>query len=144
MNSHNPHTFIAVYLILERAGEVLLLKRHNTGWADGKYSLIAGHLEAGERLTECVVREAFEEVGVQITEEALQFVHVMQRKDEKVYLDFFFTAREWKGALQNKEPNKCSELLWANKEELPTDVLEHVRYVLMNLSTSFSEQGYIC
>lgn len=33
-----------VYLILIRNNEILLLRRYNTGFHDGEYSLPAGHL----------------------------------------------------------------------------------------------------
>ena len=34
----------AVYLFLERDGRVLLMRRRNTGFADGSYAAIAGHM----------------------------------------------------------------------------------------------------
>jgi 8-oxo-dGTP diphosphatase len=57
----------AVYLILRRDSQVLLLKRANTGYQDGKYSLIAGHLEGDELATEATAREAKEEAGISVT-----------------------------------------------------------------------------
>ena len=38
----------AVHLILLRGGRVLLLRRCNAGFEDGKYSLPAGHLDGEE------------------------------------------------------------------------------------------------
>ena len=38
----------AVYLVLIKDGKVLMLERKNTGYMDGWYSFIAGHVEKGE------------------------------------------------------------------------------------------------
>lgn len=47
-----------VYLILIRNGSILFLRRFNTGWEDGNYSLITGHLDGQETVTQAMVREA--------------------------------------------------------------------------------------
>ncbi len=57
---------MAVYLLLERDGEVLLLRRANSGWNDGKYTLVAGHVDEGESAGAAMVRETLEEVGVRV------------------------------------------------------------------------------
>lgn len=55
-----------VYLVLIRENKILLLRRYNTGFMDGYYSFPAGHVEANETLTQAMVREAKEEIGVDI------------------------------------------------------------------------------
>jgi 8-oxo-dGTP pyrophosphatase MutT (NUDIX family) len=41
----------AVHLLLIKNDQILLLRRFNTGWQDGFYSLPAGHVDAGESVT---------------------------------------------------------------------------------------------
>ncbi len=50
-------------IVLVRRGEEFLLAR-NAGWPAGQYALIAGYLEFGESLEECVCREVREETGI--------------------------------------------------------------------------------
>lgn len=46
-----PWMFVAVYLLLLRERQVLL-RRHNIGYEDGNYSVMAGHVDLGERVTQ--------------------------------------------------------------------------------------------
>ena len=54
----------SVYLVLIKNNKILLLRRFNTGFMDGYYSLPAGHVESNETLTSAMVREAKEEIGM--------------------------------------------------------------------------------
>ncbi len=72
-----------VYLVLIREERILLLRRYQTGYEDGNYSLVAGHVEAEETCKEAMIREAEEEAGIEIDYENLEVVHVMHRKIEK-------------------------------------------------------------
>jgi 8-oxo-dGTP pyrophosphatase MutT (NUDIX family) len=61
----------AAHVIFERDGKICMLRRVNTGWMDGKYGFPAGHKETGESFLECAIREAKEEVGVDVQEKNL-------------------------------------------------------------------------
>ena len=43
--------------------EILLHQRKNSGFYDGHYSLVAGHMENGEGIYAAAIREAQEEIG---------------------------------------------------------------------------------
>lgn len=120
--------FAAAYLILLDDGDVLLSQRRNTGHRDGEYSLVAGHVEAGESATEAVVREAKEEAGIDVDRSALDPVHVIHRNaDDRVYLDVYFVASEWDGAVTNRAPGKCADLSWFDRTRLPDNTVPYVR-----------------
>jgi 8-oxo-dGTP pyrophosphatase MutT (NUDIX family) len=52
-----------------REDHVLLIRRCNTGWHDGEWSLVAGHVDTGESPLMAALREAEEEVGLKLRKE---------------------------------------------------------------------------
>ena len=128
----NRRFLVAVHLVLVQDSEVLLLRRHNTGYEDGNYSVIAGHLEGDEEIVAAMVREAREEAGIEIPPAALQVVGVMHRRSDAEYVDFFLAARSWSGDIRNMEPEKCDELAWFRLDGLPENVIPYVRKGITN------------
>ena len=58
-------TLSAIFVIIIKNNKILLQKRMNTGYEDGKYDLaVSGHVEANESLKDTVIRESFEEIGL--------------------------------------------------------------------------------
>ena len=57
---------VTVHLLFFREDQVLLLRRFNTGYADGQYSVPAGHLDGGESVMDAAAA-AHRETGVPIT-----------------------------------------------------------------------------
>ena len=123
----------AVYLFLRRDNDVLLLKRINTGYQDGKYAVPAGHIDGGELATSAICREAKEEAGITIKPNDLKFVHAAHRLNDSLgqeRVDFFFEAWNWQGKVKNQEPEKCADLSWFPIDNLPRDMAPFVRLVL--------------
>jgi 8-oxo-dGTP diphosphatase len=123
---------VAVHLFLVRGEEVLLLRRANTGYEDGKYSVIAGHLDGGETVVAAAMREAAEEAGVVLDPAEVRVVGVMQRRADEERIDFFVAAEAWSGEIRNCEPHKCDELAWFPIDRVPGNTIPYVRRALEN------------
>jgi 8-oxo-dGTP pyrophosphatase MutT (NUDIX family) len=125
----HPRYPVAVHVLLLRGDEVLLARRCNTGFEDGKLSVVAGHVEPGEPVTRAAIRETWEEVGVALARERLRVVGVMHRNVGEERVDFFLSYRleDGDGEPQNREPEKCSELVWTKLASLPGDTIPYVR-----------------
>jgi 8-oxo-dGTP diphosphatase len=104
---------VAVHLFLIRDGSVLLLRRANTGYEDGNYSVPAGHLDGGEEVTVAAIREAREEIGIVLARRDVSVVGVMHRRSDVESIDFFLVASTWTGEIVNAEPHKCDVRLEA-------------------------------
>ena len=115
---------------------MLLLRRYNTGYEDGNYSVVvAGHLDGGETVIEATVREAKEEAGVTLTEDDVRVVGTMHRKSNDERIDFFLTASSWSGEITNAEPHKCDDLAWFSRDALPQNTVAYVRRALEHART---------
>lgn len=133
----------ASYVILEKDGMILLIKRANTGYYDGYYSIPAGHFDGGESAKAVAVRELSEEVGITIEPEDLELVHVSHRLStipaghERV--DLFFKATKWEGEPVNNEPHKHEEIKWVLPDNLPKNMVPEVRQAIVK---SFKKEPY--
>lgn len=118
------------HLFLIKGNKILLLRRFNTGYQDGNYSVPAGHIEGKETARETMVREAKEEVEIEIKREDLKVVHVMHRNENEERIDFFFTIKKWKGEAQIMEPHKCDDLNWFELDDLPNNIVPYIKQAI--------------
>ncbi len=134
----------AVHLFITQDDKILLLRRYNTGYEDGNYSVVAGHLNGGEQIIAAAIREAKEEVGIDIQEEDVEIVQMMHRISESERIDFFVTVDSWQGEITNKEPNKCDDLSWFPLDQLPENTIPYVRQAIRNYQANipFSSFGW--
>ncbi|MEU4649925.1 NUDIX hydrolase [Nocardia fluminea] len=142
MTVEKYRALVGVHLVLiDSQGRVLLGRRVNTGFGDGLFHVPAGHLEAGESAVAGLIREAREEVGIEIGARDVEFAHVLH-SDERVQM--FFTVRRWTGTVANREPEKCSELGWFEPEDLPAAIVDYCRVGIGKVMAGdvFSEYGW--
>jgi 8-oxo-dGTP pyrophosphatase MutT (NUDIX family) len=133
-----------VHLFFFRGDQVLLIRRFNTGYADGQYSVPAGHLDGGETVIAAAAREALEEVGVRIDPQDIEFSSVMHRLNGDERVDFFLKIGDWAGEPVNAEPDKCDEIRWVDINDLPANTIPYIRQALRNhfQGTRFDEFGW--
>ncbi|MFD6395454.1 NUDIX domain-containing protein [Nocardia sp. NPDC060249] len=142
MTVEKYRVLVGVHLVLvDGQGRVLLGRRLNTGFGDGLFHVPAGHLEAGESAVAGLIREAREEVGIEIAARDVEFAHVLH-SDERVQM--FFTVRRWTGPVTNCEPEKCSELGWFEPARLPDEIVGYCRVGIGKVMAGqpFSECGW--
>ena len=136
----------AVYLILRKGDEILLMRRQGSGYYDGWYSLPAGHIEAGELPLAGLMREAREELGIELSKRDITLVHSMYRtKHDETgdRVDYFFVTSQWSGEIKNTEPHKCDDIRWFSIDALPDNTMHHVRDAIecINKNIPYSELG---
>ena len=137
-------TLSAIFpIIINESRQVLLAKRANTGYMDGKWDFAgSGHVDENETATQAVVREAKEELGILIDSANIKFAHLSHRvgkNGNRTYYDIYFWVNSFLGNPIIAEPNKCSELKWFSINYLPNDMIDIRKKVLQNC---LSENNY--
>lgn len=125
----------SIYLIIKNnEGKILLQRRQGSKLWPGFLALPAGHLDVGEDAYEAAIREAKEELDINITVDNISDVFVVNRKNKSLlpYYDVYFELNGYNGEIKINEPNKCSELVWSNIKSLPEDMIEFEKIALNN------------
>ncbi len=116
--------------------QILLHRRKNTGYQDGKWDIAAsGHVDEGETAKMAVVRECAEELGIDVKIKDLSFVHLSHRISNtggRTYYDIYFVVNKYHGIPKVIEPDKCSELRWFKIDDLPNEIIDIRKIALDN------------
>ncbi|MBF8262984.1 MAG: hydrolase [Parachlamydiales bacterium] len=135
---------VCVYLILRRKDQILFSLRQNTGYCDGYYGLVAGHVDVGESAAQAMIREANEEAGMDLTIDQLKPVHIMHRVSNRVNVDIFYECDAYQGHIANQEPDKCGALTFFPLSALPPNCIDYVLQAIhaAHRGCFFSEVGW--
>lgn len=112
-NEHFPHIHPCIIVLVRRGSELLLIR--NAAWNVGRFSLIAGFLDFGESLEECVQREVREEAGIDVTN--IRYVG-SQSWPFPSQLMIGFLA-DYAGGEVKPDGVEVVEAQWFNKDALP-------------------------
>ena len=123
----------AVHIILINDNKILLQKRKGSKLWPGYYALPAGHIDEGETQYDALVREAKEELGIEINLNDVINNYVVLRRnffeiDGKIlepYIDYYFEIKKYNGVPKIIEEDKCDELLWADVNNLPEPFINY-------------------
>ena len=129
----------ASYVVLRRGDEVLLQLRRGTGYMDGFWATMAGHVDPGESVYDAAVRELKEEADVAVLASDLQPLTTIHRYEPdgpqvEQRCDVFFETRTWTGEARIAEPAKCEAMTWFPLAALPEPVVPHELLVLQTLA----------
>ena len=119
-----------VFLLLTRGDHVLLALRQGTGFADGLWNLPSGKAETAESAAAAVIREAHEELGIQLAEHDISYaatVHCRNTEtDTRIGLFFQATAKHSPLDIPfNPEPHKCAKIAWYPMTMLPATTMPY-------------------
>ena len=120
-------------IIVDNDNKILLQKRKGSKLWPGYYALPAGHIDEGENQYDALVREAKEELDIEINPKDIINSYVVLRrnffeidgKKLEPYIDYYFEISKYKGIPKIIELNKCEELIWSNINDLPEPFINY-------------------
>ena len=109
-------------LLVDESGRVLLTLRKFPPEAEC-WSIVGGKVNFLETVESCAVREALEEVGLQIAIDRLLCITDHLLPDEgQHWVSPAYLGKILGGSVQNCEPHKTREVRWFAMDELPPNL----------------------
>lgn len=129
---------IVPHLILKNCDKILLLRRSNDHriWP-GKWHCVTGTIEQGESPQQAIMREAKEEIGIEIQPPQLVTTIFLTENDlfnaQKQFfaLELFFLSKFAHDSQPiNNEPHKHDDMDWFDMNNLPEPIIPGVEFGL--------------
>lgn len=138
---------IGCLMMLINIDHILLMRKSkDSNYEPGGYVLPSGKKEFNESVAFAAIREAHEEIGVEIDLSHVELVHTMSRKttNGEEWIDCFFVAKVWHGIPKIKEPNNFDDYSWYSMDKLPKETAGFIKSAIASYKNglSYSEFGY--
>ena len=115
----SEHVRVGVAVVIIRDGKILLGERIGSHGAN-TWATPGGHLEMGEEIAACAIRETLEETGLKVSDVSqLGFSNDVFNPLNKHYVTLYVMANGVEGEPEIMEPNKCLGWQWFALDELP-------------------------
>lgn len=103
----------AIIVAVERDGKLLM--GHGVNFPSGRYSVLAGFVEPGESLEECVAREVYEEARIRV-KNVRYFASQPWAFPHSIMLGFI---ADWAGGEIEPELDEVTDVRWFAPDEIP-------------------------
>lgn len=110
-----------INLIIKQDDKVLLFFRNDGffNYDGGWWVLPAGHIEQGETARAAAIREAKEELDIDIAPDDIKCVHVTSNLASRTEsFDFYFLVTKYTGTIRNCESGKCADMRYFTLDEV--------------------------
>ncbi|PID99131.1 DNA mismatch repair protein MutT [Candidatus Saccharibacteria bacterium] len=140
--------YCAAFMLIERDGKYLFVRRSHTKWMDGYYGLPSGKVEKGEGFLRAAIREAKEEVDVIVQPQDAKYMLAfwLQSDDDpdNEWCNVIFRAEKWQGEPRNAEPHMHDAIAWFAPAELPENTIPSVRQMIETIENgeSYGERHF--
>jgi 8-oxo-dGTP diphosphatase len=124
---------VGVGVMLVRDGRVLMGRRMS-GQRPGWWGWIGGHLEFGESLQQCAIREAREEAGIEVGRLRLLCISSIIVEDQH-WVDVEFLGEILSGEPHTAAPDELTEWAWFPIDQLPSPLFEPAELALKSYRT---------
>jgi len=127
---------VGVAIFMWNENQQFILGKRKGAHAAGTWALPGGHVEAGESLETCCIREAKEETGLDIDHvQPMTFTNDIFPEDDKHYVTLYFMARVVGGELKTREEDKCEGWkLFTLDDEMPTPLFGELGSIIGHLN----------
>ncbi|MEA5617581.1 8-oxo-dGTP diphosphatase MutT [Cronbergia sp. UHCC 0137] len=109
-----PHKIIGVAVIWNNNKQILIDRRRPTGAMGGLWEFPGGKIELGETIPECIEREIYEELGIQIAVGE----HLITIDHTYTQLRVTLTVHHCRHLTGIPQPIESDEIRWVNLTEL--------------------------
>lgn len=119
---------VDAYMLLERGGKLLMLRRAPGAYAAGLLCPPSGHVDKDEDAAHAAIRETAEETGIHLNLRQIRCVTVVHHRGPggQTRIGWFFAAEPgWDGEPVNREPTKHAELAWIDPAAPPRDLVAY-------------------
>ncbi len=115
------HLVVHIWIFNERQETLIQKRAAHLEWLPGKWAATGGSVICGETSLEGAVRELYEEIGIAVAPEAMEFGFTLQR--ETHFLDIYRTRVEG-NKLQFQPTPEVDAVKWVSLEDIAPMVRE--------------------
>ncbi len=126
----NNRPYIGVGVLVWK-GDYLLLGKRLDSHGDTVWQFPGGHLEIGESVKQCAVREVREETGLDVAEMRQSgYTDELFSKAGRNYVTLYISANYISGEARVLEPEKCQCWQWFHYNKMPAPLFEPITNLL--------------